>query len=367
MTENTLQNLEQTPTQQQLPPAADNLSTPTQDQLPSTAKNRTPLLVGIIVILLVVIGALYYQNSQSTPTSQGSITNPQEVSTNSDQTQVGGLKMTTYTYPGDATITFKYPEGATVAVIQEPSEQDPTTKVKISYKSMTVIVNRYDGLGGMPDLYNSPYTIISGNHSTGIGRRTQVNTVFDAEETLNDYFKFNNGGQQFGGFLGPVQFSATFPTAEAAQYEPIADLMAASVHNQQLNQTYLQSKALSTATQAAYILSGVDEKGETYDIFTASFDKDEFIFDPHVTSDGKYLSYMVQLPKSTNTDLYIYDLEAKKMIASKVPASNSGSAWRSDIELIYSDRNFDSYKKFNVLTNETSDSSEVQYNNATLR
>ena len=325
------------------------------------------MLVGIIVILLVVIGALYYQNSKDTPTSQGSITNPQVVSTNSDQTQVDSVQMTTYTYPGDTTITFKYPAGATVAVVQEPSEQDPTTKVKISYKSMTVNVNRYDGLGGMPDLYSSPYTIISGNHSTGIGRRTQVNTVFDAEETRNDYFKFNNGGQQFGGFLGPVQFSATFPTAEATQYEPIADLMAASVLNQQLNQTYLKSKALSTATQASYILNGVDEKGETYDIFIASFDKDDFIFDPHVTSDGKYLSFMVQLPNTIGTDLYIYDLEAKKMIASKVPASNSGSAWRSDTELIYAERDGFSYKNLNVKTNQTSDSSEVQLGTAQLR
>jgi len=341
---------------------------PPQDlSVPQEKKKK--LLIVILSLLLIAalstagIFAYQYLNLKkqfSGKQSQISPTPTQEPSP--IQPTVNWLYYTNEKYDD---IKFKYPEGAEIKMSPDPNpticDTEGCFSIEMSYKDLLLEIKHLTGIGGMTTASDSPYAIVSGNYNEGIGKITELDPI-NEQTLLLTYFHFSKGGQQFGHFLGgAASFIFTMPSDKQIEYEPIADIIACSVYNQEPNNQGLYTLAYHDRTANSVI--GIKNDKSTYVILAADKSIDEKINNFGLNPTSQYLSISTFIDNGPVAYRYFYDLSAKKLLTidGKEKHSSFGNleTWVSDFEFI--DTDSEGHYKYNVKLSTKASITEEEY------
>jgi len=279
------------------------------------------LLAGLCA---VVVGTVLSKNQLRLPpnnvlveTPKPSITNEQvDLTTPQASTQPTSFIRTEATknwliYTNDKYefMTFLYPEGSTITFEDETNLPiEGCFLLKLAYKKMVLDVYNFCGIGGLPRLYDAPYTIISGNDYKGVGRAI-TDPKTPGYKSVR-YFGYKRGGMQFGGFLtGTASFTFTFPSIDNKTYEPIADLIATSVLHVIPNQKYTPTKMY----QKEESVIGVKPDWSEYIIFSADNKSGEYIEFAVINPALSYVAIKTHISKEITKYLYIYNFEKERL------------------------------------------------------
>ena len=270
------------------------------------------------------------------PSAQPSISTPTEQSIN----------WLTYTNTKYNFLKFKYPEGSTIDFKEDTKNQiEGCFSLTLRYQEMTLDVNRLCGIGGMPSLYDSPYTIIAGNDYEGIGKVVE-NDPSNNQKKFH-YFGYSNGAQQFGGFLiDTAGFNFKMPPSAQSKYEPIADIIATSTRNKVPNKQEVPAKMYRQ--EGAVI--GVNSDKTEFTILKADSTKKERIETAIINPTGEYLAITIFIGQGPDSYLYLYTLNSKSLLnfdgQSRFSTIGDHEVWISDFVVIDADLN--GYYKYDV-------------------
>jgi hypothetical protein len=335
-----------------VPPTGQTMQSPSLKTLDNLPTQKTHnwffyLLLIITLISLSIAGVFIYkfyslkkypvENVPSnTPTPFTSTQKPTSV-----ETQINWLEYrnTKYNY-----MKFKYPEGASITVSPDP---DPTIcdfegcfSITMTYQDLKLNIKHLTGIGGMPSAADYPYSIVAGNYFSGVGKTIDEKKT---ENTLQiSYFKYFDGGQQFGGFLGQAQnFVFTMPIAKKNQYEPIADIIACSVLDFVPEYKGLFSKAYLDYGQNTIV--GFNNDQSIYIIFSGNTNISEKVSNITFNSNGKFLTIKTVIGNGPESYLYVYNLETKSIVSidgqDKYSVIGDPISWLDDVSFISADNN----------------------------
>lgn len=255
------------------------------------------------------------------------------------------IKWLNYTNEKYNFLKFKYPEGSTINFKEDTKNQiEGCFSLTLQYQEMILDVNRLCGIGGMPSLYDSPYTIIAGNDYEGIGKVVE-NDPNDQKKI--HYFGYSNGAQQFGGFLiDTAGFNFKMPSSAQSKYEPIADVIATSTRNKVPNKQEVPAKMYRQ--EGAVI--GVNSDKIEYTILKADSAKKERIETAIINPTGEYLAITIFIGQGPDSYLYLYNLNSKRVLEfagqSRFPTIGNREVWMSDFVVVDADLN--GYYKYDV-------------------
>ncbi|MCD6225673.1 hypothetical protein J7J95_01150 [bacterium] len=332
--------------------------------LKKESKFLKPLLYILASILLLTLGAFgfwFYQEktSQKEPPSSLSKTTPSpELSPSPTQTKKL-IEWVTYEDEKIDYLKFKYPKGG---VVRKLKDEEGTYTLEMVYKDLRLEISTLTGgLGGM--LYNTgmPYTIVYGNYYKGIGKWKSLDSTASPNEIEISYFRFENGGLQFGGFLiGTSMFTFRVPNELLSSYEWIADTIACSVWGVKPDE---QAKVAKIYVHGEYgelkdkrFVMKLEDNGAYSPITLEPQEKDEVIERAMINFDGSFLLIETLRRVKPNVYepgfLYVFDLKNNSLVAidgsQKLPIWE-GSFWINNSEFVYiSRKTLSKYYKANV-------------------
>lgn len=267
----------------------------------------------VLVVVLLAIGVFTFSLINNQKLKSGtkiSDTNLIPSSQPSIPTQVEqSIKWLTYTNTKYNFLKFKYPEGSVINFEEDTKNQiEGCFSLILQYQEMILDINRLCGIGGMPSLYDSLYTIIAGNDYEGVGKVVE-NDPSNNQKIIH-YFGYSNGAQQFGGFLiDTAGFNFKMPSSAQSKYEPIADIIATSARNKVPNKQEVPAKMYRQ--EGAVI--GVNSDKTEYTILKADSTKKERIETAIINPTGEYLAITIFIGQGPDSYLYLYNLKFKRI------------------------------------------------------
>lgn len=337
------------------------LPTPLPETPPKSKLKKWPVLLLFFLTAIGIAGYFAYQNYQVKPEVEKIQTTPTPAVSPTPIEELG-IKWLQYQNEKYSSLKFKYPEGASITVSSDPNpeicEMEGCFSLTLTYQDLQLKVEHFTGIGGKIRATTYPYLIVSGDYFEGIGKRYTA----ALGTTHLRYFRFQRGGQQFGGFLGSAQsFVFTMPTEEINFYEPIADIIACSVFSLEPNEKEPYSKAYLDTENNSII--GINDDRSAYTILSGNKNEDEKANNLIINPTGQYLAIKTTLGNGPDSYLYVYDLEAKNLVEidNEVRHSVIGDpvSWIEDYEFIMADRG--KYYRYYVQDNKREKITAAEY------